>query len=118
MSHPARVTLSIPNGGTDTPALSSIWSKGQVRSTLGNASGITVHAPAAATAALSVQVSSKYGSGVWRTLQAADETDVVIAAAKAVPLPLLLGIEDIRFHSAGAEGAQRDFDLVFKIDMD
>lgn len=117
MSHPARVTLSIPNAGTDTPALSSIWSKGMCRSTFGNASGITVHSPAALTGAVTVQVSSKYGSGVWRTLQEAG-ADLAIAAGKAVRLPLHEGIEDIRFHSAAGEAAQRDFDIVFKIDMD
>lgn len=118
MSHPARVRLSIPNAGTDTPALSALWSKGMVRSTMGNASGIMIHAPATLTGAVTVQVSPKYGSGVWNTLQAADETDVVIGAGKAVPLPLHAGIEDIRIHSAAGEAAQRDFDVVFKIDME
>lgn len=113
MSHTTRVTLSIPNGGTDTPALSSIWSKGMVRSTFGNDADLIVYAPAALTGAVTVQISSKYGSGVWKTLNDG-VADIAIAAGKAVQIPLGAA-EDIRLHSAGAEGAQRDFDLVFQI---
>lgn len=117
MSHAARFTLSIPNAGTDTPAISSLMSKGAARSTFGNAAAIEVHVPAALTGACTVQVSSKYKSGVWRTQQEAG-ADIALAAGKAVRLPLELGIEDIRIHSAGAEAAQRDFDIVFQIRMD
>lgn len=116
MGHPARVTLSIPNGGTDSNALSSLFSKGNVRSVFGNAAMITLYAPAALTAAVTVQVSSKFGSAVWRTLQESG-VDVAVPAGKAVDV-FGAGIEDIRFHSAGAEGAQRDFDVVFLIEMD
>lgn len=118
MSHGARFTLSIPNAGTDSPATSAQLSKGQSRSTFGNASRITVHAPAALTGVISAQVSSKYGSGVWRTLQTEAGVDIVIAAGKAVPLNLSAGIEDIRIHSASAEAAQRDFDIFFQIDTE
>lgn len=118
MSHGARFTLSIPNAGTDTPALSTLMSKGAARSTFGNAARLTVHAPAALTGVVTVQVSSKYGSGVWKTLQTETGVDIAIAAGKAVPLALYAGIEDIRIHSAGAEAAQRDFDVFFDINME
>lgn len=117
MSHQAPVTLSIPNGGTDSPALSALWSKGMVRSGLGNSESIGVSVPAALTGVCTVQVSPQYKSGNWRTLQEGG-ADLALAAGKFVRLPLELGIEDIRIHSAGAEGAQRDFVLSLQIDMD
>lgn len=116
MSHQAPFTLSIPNGGTDTPALSSLLSKGNLRSTLGNTSMLTVFAPAALTAACTVQVRSQYGTGAWLTLQE-NGADVAVAAGKAVDV-FGVAAEDLRVHSAGAEGAQRDFVVSFKIDMD
>lgn len=116
MAHPARFRLSIPNGGTDTPALSSLISKGNARSTLGNTSMLTVYVPAALTAACTIQVDPQYGSGRWKTLQE-NGADIALAAGKAVDI-FGVAAEDIRIHSAGAEGAQRDFDLVLQIAMD
>jgi len=115
MSHTARFTLSIPNGGTDTPALSTLMSKGALRSTVGNCTDMELYAPAALTAAVTVQISSKYGSGVWKTLQSGG-SDVALVAGKSIQVPIG-AFEDLRFHSAGAEGAQRDIDVVFQITM-
>lgn len=113
MSHPARFVLSVPNAGTDTPALSSMMSKGAARSTFGNSRNISITAPAALTGACTVQVSPKYGSGQWATLQV-NGADVAVAAGKSVNVPSGAW-EDLRIHSAGAEAAQRDFQVVFQV---
>lgn len=113
MSHPARFRLSIPNAGSDTPALSSLISKGNARSTLGNSESITVFPPAALTGAVTVQISPKYGSGQWFTLQQ-NGADVAVAAGKAVVINEV-AFEDLRLHSAGVEAAARDFDVVCQI---
>jgi hypothetical protein len=117
MSHDAKVSLTIANGGTSSPALSSVWSKGQVRSTFGNTEQITVYGPAALTGAVKIEVSQKYGSGVWSTLSKGG-ADVTVAAGKATTIEFPGGIQDMRFTSAGAEGAARQFDVVFNIEMD
>ena len=113
MSHTARFILSVPNAGTDTPALSSMMSKGAARSTFGNSRSISVTAPAALTGACTVQVSPKYGSGVWATVQQ-NGADVAVGAGKSVIIPSGAW-EDLRIHSAGAEAAQRDFQVVFQV---
>lgn len=113
MSHPARFVLSIPNAGTDTPAVSTLMSKGAARSTFGNSRNISVTSPAALTGACTIQVSPKYASGIWATLQV-NGADVAIAAGKSVSVPTG-AYEDIRIHSAGAEAAQRDFQVVFQV---
>ena len=115
MSHTARFTMSIPNGGTDTPALSTMMSKGALRSTVGNCSDIEVYGPAALSGVVTIQIAAKYGSGVWTTLQSGG-ADVTIAAGKSVQVPIG-AFEDLRLHSAGAEAAQRDIDVVFQITM-
>lgn len=116
MSHTARFRLTIANGGTDSPALSSLISKGNARSTLGNSEAITISAPAALTGAVTVQVSPAYGSGNWKTLRQ-DGADVAVAAGAAVTINEV-AFEDIRLHSAGAEAAARDFDIVCQINME
>lgn len=113
MSHPARFVLSTPNAGTDTPALSTLMSKGAARSTFGNSRNISITAPAALTAAGVVQVSAKYGSGVWAALQVGG-ADVSVAAGKSVNVPSGAW-EDLRIHSPGAEAAQRDWQVVFQV---
>jgi hypothetical protein len=117
MSHDARVVLTIPNGGASSPALSSVWSKGQVRSTLGNTESMTVYGPAALTGAVKIEVAPKYGGGVWKTLSKGG-ADVTIAAAKATTIEFPGGIQDMRFTSAGAEGAARDIEVLFNVKMD
>lgn len=118
MSHIAQVTLSILNAGTDSPRLSDIWSKGQVRSTLGADTNLTIYAPAALTGVVTVQVAPKYGDvvGNFKPLQEAG-ADITLVAGKVTNVKLA-SIGDIRIHSAGAEAAQRDFSLVFQIRTD
>jgi hypothetical protein len=90
-------------------------SKGAARSTFGNSGNISVTAPAALTGVCTVQVSPKYGSGIWSTLQLAG-ADVAVAAGKTVNIPSG-AFEDMRIHSAGVEAAQRDFLVVFQINL-
>lgn len=117
MSHDARVTLSIPNAGTTSPALSSVWSKGQARSAIGVAADMMVYPPPALTGVVTVEVSPNYGGSLgWSTLQQ-NGADVTVAAGKALSIPIA-AFGDIRFKSAGAEGAQRDFTIVFQEVMD
>lgn len=115
MSHTARFTLTIPNAGTDSPALSTMMSKGAMRSTVGNSSDMEVYGPAALTGVVTIQICAKYGSGLWKTLQVAG-ADVTVVAAKVIQVPIG-AFEDLRFHSAGAEGAARGIDVVFQISM-
>lgn len=118
MSHTAQKTLSIANGGTDSPRLSDVWSKGQVRSTLGAMTNLTIMAPAALTGVITVQVAPKYAdvAGNFRPLQEGG-ADITLVAGKVTNIKLA-AFGDLRIHSAGAEGAQRDFDLVFQIRTD
>lgn len=118
MSHTAQRTLSIPNAGTDSPRLSDLWSKGQVRSTIGATSDLSIHAPAALTGVCTIQVAPKYADALanFKTLQQ-NGADVALPAGKVTNINLG-AFGDIRIHSAGAEAAQRDFDLVFQIRTD
>ncbi len=115
MSHPARFRLSIAAAGTDSPAMSTLMSKGAARSTFGNSSDMVVHCPGTLPETCTVQVSPKYGSGVWYTLQQGG-TDVALAAGKANQCAVG-AIEDLRIHAGGAVAAQRDFDVVIQITM-
>jgi hypothetical protein len=91
--------LSIPNGGTDTPAYAE-------PRLIGAAAAITVVAPAALTGVCTIQIDD--GSGNFRTAQSPPGTDIALAAGKAVVLPPA-AMTNFRIHSAGAEAAQRDF---------
>lgn len=113
MRHNARVgTLRISNGGTDSPAISTLGAFGRVG--LGAAIGISINAPAALTAVVTVQV-LPYGDATWRTLQSGG-ADVTVAAGKTVVISPP-AFADMRLHSAGAEGADRDFFIDAQIDM-
>lgn len=74
-----------------------------------------MQAPGTLTAAISIQVVLVEGSSSWSTLQI-NGTDVVLAAGKTNFLPLS-SWRDMRIHSAGAEGAQRDFLLNFQVEV-
>lgn len=109
LSQEGPFTLSIPNGGTDSPALSTVVpSIGVLQTILQMVRSWAISAPAALTAAITVQVASTVGGVDWVTLQYLG-TDFGIAAGKQNILPSSGGFKDMRIHSAGAEGAQRDF---------
>ena len=80
----------------------------------GGLANLVVFCPAAATGTLSLQISPVYGAaaGDWKTAQSAG-ADVALTAAKAVSVPELTFM-DLRFHSSGSEGAQRDFVVEFQ----
>ena len=106
-------TISIPNAGTDSPALSSIFSAGQLKVASGSCIGLTVSAPAALTGTVTIQTVPTEGSTSWVTLQQ-NGADIAIAAGKMVPVSVG-AFRDLRFHSSGAEGGQRDFALTFQL---
>lgn len=108
------VTLSIANGQTDTPALSSLFSRGQLKALLGSLVQMVIQAPSALTGAVTIQVVGTEGSSSWVTLQSPAGTDIPIAASKAV-IVNAGAFRDLRLHSASAEGAQRDFVLTFQL---
>lgn len=112
MSHNASVSLVIANGGTDSPALSVAWSKGMIRSTLGNAADVVINAPAALTGTCTLQVSDRIG-GTWVTVQQ-DGTDVALHAGKATQITMA-AYGDMRIHSDAAEGATRTFIVTIQI---
>lgn len=116
MSHTARFTLTIPSAGTDSPALSTLMSKGALRSTVGNSSDMEVYGPTALTGVVTIQISAKYGSGVWTTLQK-DGSDLTVTAAKSFQCPIG-AFEDLRFHSASSEGADRAIQVVLQVSME
>lgn len=106
--------MSIPNGGTDTPALSSQLSAGVLKTLLGHTVQIVVNTPSALTAAVTMQVVATEGGSTWVPIQSPAGTDIPFAANKAV-IVNAGAFRDLRMHSAGAEAAQRDFDLTFQL---
>lgn len=115
MSHTARFTISIPAAGLLSPALSTMMSKGALRSTLGNTESIELFGPPALTGVVTVQVCPRYGGTVWRNLQV-NGADVTVPAGKALTITFHT-FEDLRFSSTLAEAAQRDIDIEFQITM-
>lgn len=106
--------LSILNGQTDSAALSSLLSLGQLKTLLGSATMASITCVSAAlTGVVTAQVVVTEGGSTWSTLQQA-AADIAVAALKTV-LVQNLGFRDIRIHSTLAEGAQRDFDLTFQL---
>lgn len=98
MSHTAVVSLVIPDGETDSSALSEVWSSGQARSALGGAKRVWV----AAGAEFGIEVRQSYGSGGWLDLLGDDGSVVKTVADGLMPLPEHVAIEDIRFVAAEA----------------
>lgn len=109
-----KIRLSIPNGGTDSPYLSDSLSAGQLKALLGSAVQFVVFAPAALTGVVTLQVRHTEASGTPQTLQTSGSADITIAATKAVPVNVG-AFRDLRIHSAAAEAAQRDFDIIFQV---
>jgi hypothetical protein len=80
---------------------------------LGQATGITIYAPAALTGTITIEV-QPYGDATWRTLQSGG-ADITLAATKAVVISPP-AFADLRLHSSGAEGADRDFFIDAQLD--
>ena len=106
--------LTIPNAGTDSPALSTLLSAGQLKVLFGSAIGLTITCVSAAlTGTVSVQVVATEGGSTWTTLQQSG-APVTIGALTTVPI-FTGAFRDLRIHSGSAEGANRDFDITVQI---
>lgn len=118
MAHGARATLSIPNGQTKSTSLGDIWGGNPAKVALDNAANITIKAPAALTAVVTVQVAMTIPAvdADFSNYQDSPGVDTVIGAGKTVRIGLP-GCTDLRLISAGAEGAQRDFIVSVQEDM-
>lgn len=108
------ITLSIASSGTDSPALSAQLSAGQRKVLFGSSVQFVVAAPAALTGAITIQVLMEESGSSWKTLQAPDETDITVAADKALVVNAG-AFRDLRIHSSASEAAQRDFKLTFQV---
>lgn len=99
-------TLRISSGGTNSTALSDYWGANPANVAMQFANDISIQAPAALTAVVTLQ-SRAVAGGTWSAVQEGG-ADVTIAAGKT---RTLLGLQaaDLRLVSAGAEGADRDF---------
>jgi hypothetical protein len=112
-------TLSILSGQTDSTDFGA--GKGD-QAVLGSVSSIVVFAPATLPETVNLQVSPLATPGAApndrKVLQWQPGTDLVIAAGKAVNIPLVAGFRSFRLHATGAVAAQRDFVIVFQVDAD
>lgn len=101
-------TLSIPNAGSDSPAIQASGTAGE-KPVFDTAEMWFITAPAALTGAVTVQVSYKDvpAGGDWVTLQV-NGADVALAVGKGVCIRAA-GFRALRVHSAATELAQRDF---------
>lgn len=104
-THAARAPQRIASGQTDSPGISNHWGANPAKVALDHATSVTIIAPAALTGVCNPQIDG--GNGTFVTLQSAG-ADVTLPAGKATVLPRFTAV-DLRIHSAGAEGANRDF---------
>lgn len=109
-----RFVLSIPNGGTDSPYVSSLFSAGQLKALFGSLVQMIVYTPAALTGTVTMQIRSLEATGTPVTLQVVPGTDTAFAAAKGVVVNAG-AFRDFRIRSSAAEGAQRDFEVVCQV---
>lgn len=119
MAHIAKATLSIPNGQTKSGSIQGAWDTPNAgRVALDNAANVTIKAPAALTAVVTVQVAQTNPSvdADFQNYQDSPGVDVVVGAGKTVRIGLP-GCADLRLISAGAEGAQRDFVVAIQEDV-
>jgi hypothetical protein len=106
--HIALGTLVIPSGASASPFLTSdAWGMCDI---------ITVHAPAALTGTVTLQVLKdetldETAAGSWTTLQQPAGTDVALAVNKAVNVVAPAGAA-LRLLSGGTEAAARTFHVV------
>lgn len=107
------VTLTITSGQTASTALSDTWTEGQTKVTMGALVSLTIFAPSALTGSITIQVKPYPAASSWSTLQSGG-TDIGVAAGKAVNINNI-PFGDIRILSGSAEGAQRDFVILFQL---
>src|SRR5688500_8596473 len=115
----ATAVLSIGNGLTKSTTIQDYWGSTKAgKVALDHAAAISIKAPAALTAVVTIQVAMTEPSadGDFGNLQSPPGTDLVIAAGKTITIPAV-AVKDIRLISAGAEGAQRDFIVTIQEDI-
>lgn len=100
-------TLTIINGGSDSTLLSTLLTAGQLKVLAGSSQDLEITAPAALTAACTVQTVPVEGSTTW-TSAAVGGTAYALAAGQTTKVPIT-SFADMRIHSAGSEGAERLF---------
>lgn len=124
MRHITTLTLTIPNGGTVSGAISqalgaSTDSLGQQlsggRSALGTATGVVIYSPAALTGTITVQVQPRGSPSLWLPYSpggAAQTFGINVA------FPVAPGFSDMRLSSSASEAAARTFIIEIQEDMD
>jgi len=111
-------TLTIPNGGTFSPAYTGS-SPGQVQAVLGAMSSLVIFAPATLPEVINVEVSPiRSPNEVWSVLQWQPGTTIVIGAGLAVNIPLVAGFRSLRMFATSAVGGARVFTLCAQVDAD
>lgn len=103
MYNSAKRTLTIPNGASASNAI--------VGKLLSVAKAVTVHAPAALTAAVTVQVSADEDTPVYTDLY--NGTVACVCAVSRATRWELAGSNALRLNSAGTELADRIFEVTF-----
>jgi hypothetical protein len=112
-------TISILNAQTSSAAFVGS-SPGQVQAILGALASMVIFAPTTLPETVNLQVAPTATplSTDWKNLQWQPGTDVLVAAAKAVNIPLAAGYRAIRLTATVAVAAQRDFIVIAQIDAD
>jgi hypothetical protein len=110
-------TLSIANGQTVSNVLSGA---GVVQAALGTANVFNFFTPATLPETVNVEVAPFIApqAADWKRLQWQPGTDLALAAAKAVNVPLIAAFKAIRLVAQGAVAAQRDFRVLVQNDAD
>lgn len=104
--------LVIANGETTSTLLSSLLSEGQMK-VLGSLEQLAIQGPSALTAAVTVEVAQQYPGTSWAKLQRGG-SDVAVTATDTTEIDRPV-FRDLRLVSAGAEGAERTFQLMAKL---
>jgi len=113
MGNEKLAVLTIPNGGTESDALSDHLSKGQMN-VLGALEQLSVAAPATLTGIVTVEVAQEYPGTTWRELQDYLNNPMTVEAGADVGIPYVTW-RDLRLVSGGAEAAAREFTVRGKL---
>ena len=107
-------TLTITSGQTDSAALSTILSVGQMKQLYNHATRVNITSPATLTGTVSPQIEQVEGGSNW-TIQQINGTDVTLTVSRSDLFPLG-PFKDFRMHSTTSEGADRAFIVSFQLE--
>jgi hypothetical protein len=109
--------LTIANGQTVSNVLSGA---GVVQAALGSANVTTIFTPATLPETVNVEVAPVINpqAADWKRLQWQPGTDLVLAAARAVNIPLIAAFKALRIVASGAVAADRAFRVLTQVDSD